>query len=122
MTKYRYDLGWVLSVLRMGAGAGAWVAPHTAMRILGVHHRGRTALPLVLRLFGARDFAMGLSYLRATPAQQDRLLLLGMGVDAADAAATALAYRRRELPARLALPFAATAIAAVGVAAVARRR
>lgn len=121
MTPRKLDLGWVLSILRILIGGVVWASPRAAVKVLGDPLQGRTSLPLVLRLFGVRDLTMGLGYLQATPAERDRLLKLGMGVDAVDAAAAVLAQRRGELPARLALPFAVTAMAAVATAAVARK-
>jgi hypothetical protein len=122
MTERRNDLGWVLAALRMAVGAAVWAAPGVPSRVLGERAPVRSSLPFVLRLFGARDFSMGLGYLQATPAQQDQLLRVGMGVDAADAAAAVLAHRRGHLPGYLAAPFALTAVAAVVAAAAARRR
>lgn len=122
MTDPRTDLGTALSVARVGVGAATWLAPGVAARLLG--NRGSTAasLPFVLRLFGVRDFTMGLGYLNATPEQQDRILLLGMVADGADAVAAFAGQRRGHLPARLATPFALTALAALAAGAAARRR
>ena len=116
------DLGRSLSLMRIALGAAAWLAPGIAVRVLGDAPAARTSLPLFLRLFGARDVAMGLGYLQVSRDQQDRLLLIGMGVDAADGVASLLAARRGQLPALLAVPFAVTAAAAVVAAAAARRQ
>ena len=116
------DLGRVLSILRILAGGAVWAAPQAAVKVLGDRVPARTSLPLVLRLFGARDLTMGLGYLQAAPHERDRLLKIGMGVDAADAAAALVAHRRGQLPASLAIPFAVTAAVAVLTAAVARRQ
>lgn len=122
MTQAPVDLGRLLAVLRMAIGAGVWVAPGVAVRVLGDRVPRRTSLPFVLRLFGARDFTMGLGYLQGSRPQQHQLLIVGMAVDAADAVAALLAHRRGQLPARLALPFAAAAGGAAATAAVAHRQ
>ena len=109
-----------LAVGRTVAGAGAWLLPRFSARMLGGSAATGTVLPLVLRLFGARDFAMGAAYLTAEPREQERWLAIGMAVDAADAVAALAAARRQTMPKRIALPVAATAIAAVAVAGWAR--
>lgn len=121
MTETKLDLGWTLSILRILLGGAVWAAPNVAVKLLGDSLPARTSLPFVLRLFGVRDLAMGLGYLQAAPGERDRLLKLGMGVDATDAVAALLAQRRGQLPARLAVPFAVAAVAAVATAAVARK-
>ena len=110
-----------LAIGRVVAGTGAWLLPGLSTRILGGATTGPSALPMVLRLFGARDLAMGAAFLTADRVEQQRWLAIGMAVDAADAAAAVLAARRGTMPARIALPVAATAVAAVAVAAWARR-
>lgn len=121
MTDPRKDLGTALSVARVGLGAATWIAPGMATRLLARRGVPAASLPFVLRLFGVRDFTMGLGYFNATPEQQDRILLLGMVADGADAAAALVAQRRGHLPARLATPFALTALCAVAAGAAARR-
>ena len=122
MTDAARNLGTLLSAARVGVGAATWLAPVAAGKVMGRRAVTASPVPFVLRLFGVRDFALGLGYFGASPEQQDRVLALGMICDAADAAAAFAAHRRGDLPARLAVPFALTALGAVAAGAAARKQ
>ena len=111
-----------LAVGRTAAGASAWLAPGLAAGVLGAGRGVHPPLALALRLFGARDFAMGVAYLTAGAGERDRWLQIGMAVDAADALAAALASRSGAVDKRAAAAVVTTALAAVATAAWARRR
>ena len=110
-----------LAVGRSVAGAGAWLLPRLSGRMMGDTSGGGSVVPFVLRLFGVRDVAIGAAYLTADRTEQRRWLAIGMAVDAADAGAAVLAARRGVMPARVAVPIAATALTAAAVAGWARR-
>ena len=75
----------------------------------------------MLRLFGARDVALGVGVLGApTAVERDRWLALGMAIDAADAAACLVAGNRKQLRWRAAVMGAVTACAAIALAQHAR--
>ena len=80
-----------LSLARIAIGTGAWVAPE--------HPIWSTALgapaqsPYTMRLFAAREVALGGMTLMAPPAVKPSLLKIGIAVDGADAVAGALAAR-----------------------------
>ena len=111
-------VGW----LRAGAGAAAWIAPGLTGRVLGMDASGSSPVRFVLRLFGARDLAMGAAVLSARNERElDRWVSLGMAVDAADAAACLLAGARQQVPRRTAVLGALSATTAIAVAARARQ-
>ena len=114
-------IGTGLALGRAAVGVASWLLPSLSMRILGVDPATHPAMPPILRLFGARDAAMGLAYLTAGEQERKRWLAIGMAVDAADAAAALLSGRRGGLPLRTRLGVALTATAAVVGAGLARR-
>jgi hypothetical protein len=102
--------------MRIGAGVGAWLAPGLSTRVAFRGAQDSAAVPLLLRLFGARDIAMGAGYLSADAREQDRWLKIGIAVDAADAVAALLAGRSGRLQKSAAAPIVLTAVAAVAAA------
>ena len=115
-----------LALLRIGAGAGAWLAPNLAARMMGLQQGPSQAL--ALRLFGVRDLVMGLGYLAAAAGPhgsaknaEDNWLRMGIVADAGDAIASLAAVRAGGVPARTGIPMMLTAAAAVAVAARASR-
>ena len=113
--------GLGLAAGRTAAGLGAWVAPRIAAQVIGAGRGAGPSLSLALRLFGARDLAIGVAYLTAGAAERDRWLRIGMAVDAADALAAALAARSGAVDRRAAAAVVSTALAAVATAAWVRR-
>lgn len=101
-----------LAYLRLGLGA-MWIAPGLGARIFGLDPEGQPATKMLARLFAARDLALGAALLQARGGEADRLVDLGMAVDAADLAALVLAAGRREIGARTLLLGGAAAGAAV---------
>ena len=109
-------IGW----LRAGVGAAAWMAPGLTGRVMGMETPSSSPVRFVLRLFGARDLAMGAAVLSARNERElDRWVSLGLAVDAADAAASLLAGARGQVPRRTAVlgALSAGAVIAVGVRA-----
>ena len=107
--------GRALAMLRIVAGAGAWLTPNLTARILGLPAGG--PLAFVLRLFGVRDVVLGLGYLNASPDDRNNWLRMGMVADAGDAVAAVVAVRRGAVPARTGIPLALTAVGASVAAA-----
>lgn len=108
--------GEALAAARIAAGLGAWLLPGVASQLFGATGARSTPLPLALRLFGSRDVVMGLGYLYASGRpERNRWLALGIGVDAADAAASVLAGVRGAVPRRAWVPAVLTAAGAVAL-------
>jgi hypothetical protein len=112
-----------LSVGRIALGAASFAAPGLALRAMMLDADDPQA-PFLLRLFGARDVALGVVTLLAAPEARPALVKVGVAVDLSDAAAAGLAARAgalRGLPATL---IAGTASGAVvtGLLALRRRR
>lgn len=84
-----------ISIVRSAVGAGSWLSPTLATRAFAPglieDHPGSV---LVGRLFGIRDLALGQAVLHPHPAVRRAALQAGVAVDAADAVATAVAFRR----------------------------
>lgn len=110
-------LGW----LRVAAGVGAWATPGTTARVLSMPAPRQSPARFLLRLFGARDVALGAGLLGArNSGERDRWLVLGMAVDAADAGAALIAAGRGQLRGRSGVLGAAAAVAAIALANHAR--
>lgn len=107
-----------LSIARIVIGGAAWAAPGTALK-LGMLQSTPQA-PYLLRLFGARDVALGAMALMAPAAVRPALLKIGVAVDGADAAAAALALKSGALRPAAGAVLAGAALSAVvaGVAAL----
>lgn len=110
-----------LAIGRTIVGAGAWLAPHSSAKALGVRPELRPTLPFVLRLFGVRDAVAGVGYLTADAAGRRQWLTLGIVMDGADAAAALMAGERSGLPRHTRIATAVTALGAVAVALWARQ-
>src|SRR5688572_22932150 len=106
------DNATTLSVGRIALGAVSWAAPGLALRTMMLDPEDVQG-PFLLRLFGARDVALGVVTLLAGPEARPALLKVGVAVDLSDAAASGLAAGAgalRPLPATL---IAGTALGAV---------
>jgi hypothetical protein len=106
------DNATTLSVARIALGAAAWVAPGLTLKALLLDQEDAQA-PFLLRLFGARDVALGVVTLLAAPEARPALLKVGVAVDASDAAAVGIAARGgalRPLPAAMVAGTASTAV------------
>jgi hypothetical protein len=114
------DHATTLSVGRIALGAVSWAAPGVALRSMMLDPDDVQA-PFLVRLFGARDVALGVVTLLAAPEVRPALLKVGVAVDLSDAAASGLAARAgalRTLPATL---IAGTALGAVATGLLALR-
>lgn len=81
-----------LGTTRALVGVSSWLAPDTAMRAFGVDPDRSDRF--VGRLFGARDFALGATLLRADTQQLRAVARIGVAVDLVDAVAGIDEYRR----------------------------
>jgi hypothetical protein len=90
------DQATSLSLARIVVGAAAWVAPRTSLK-LALLDADAPQSPYLLRVFGARDVALGALTLVSPAAARPSLLKLGLAVDAADSAAALLALRAKQL-------------------------
>ena len=116
------DQATSLSVARIVIGAAAWVAPERSLRASMLDADPQS--PLLLRLFGVRDAALGAATLMAAPSARPALVKVGMVVDGADAAASLLALKSGAVRPSTGLIFAGVALAAVasGAAAIGQHK
>ena len=103
-----------LSLARIAIGTAAWVAPELSLRA-GMLDASAPQSPYMLRLFGARDTALGVITLAAKAEHRPALLKVGLAVDAADAAAAVRALQAGQVR----TPAGATRAGLAGVAVVA---
>ena len=74
-----------LSLGRIAIGAVSVANPPLAVKAFGLDVVGNPQTSFVMRLFGAREVALGAATLVASGRGRAGLVLLGIGVDAADA-------------------------------------
>ena len=101
----------------VGLGALAVLAPRTTARAFGV--RGAGALPLLVRMVGVRNAALGLRALQATGTEERRSVQAGLALGAVDALAVLAAARAGVLSKKAAagVLVVLAALAALGVVA-----
>ena len=109
------DQATSLAVARIVIGAAAWVAPERSLRASMLDDAPQS--PLLLRLFGVRDAALGAVTLMAPTSARPALVKVGMAVDGADAAAALLALRSGAVRPTTGLLFAGLALSAVAAGA-----
>ena len=102
-----------LSLGRIAVGAVSLVRPDVAAGMLGLDARANPQAPYVARLFGSREVALGALTLVARGKARRNLVLAGIAVDVADAAAGALGVRDRSLTARAGATMVGPALGAV---------
>ena len=81
-----------LSLARVAIGTTAWLTPRTALKGFLLDSSAPQS-PYILRLFAAREVALGGITLLAPPALKPALTQVGMAADSADAVAGALAIK-----------------------------
>jgi hypothetical protein len=110
-----------LAAARVVIGACALATPDLGTKLFRLDAPGNPQLPYMTRLFGSREIALGAATLLASGATRRNLVLAGIGVDAADAAAAWLAGEARAVDRTTAALLTAPAVAAVvaGVAGIA---
>ena len=103
-----------LSLGRIAVGSVALVNPEMAARTLQVDPTSNPQAPLVVRLFGAREVALGLVTLLARGRGRTGLIGVGIAVDAADAATGYLAMQDGTVTRKAAYTLIVPAVGAVG--------
>ncbi|GAA1941134.1 hypothetical protein [Nocardioides marmoribigeumensis] len=117
------DQTTTLSLARIAVGAAAWLAPRTSLKA-ALLDADAPQSPYLLRLFGARDVALGTITLLAPPASRRALLQVGLAVDSADTGAALLALKAGQLKPVVGAVMAGAAGAAVlgGVQALGQQK
>jgi hypothetical protein len=112
-----------LSLGRIAVGVTAIVDPHRAARLFRLDPGANQQLPLMTRMFGSREVALGVVTLAARGRARRRIALTGVGVDVADAFASIQAMQDGSIPTRTGVVFTAPAVLAAltGVRVLARR-
>ncbi len=107
-----------LAAARVVVGGVALAAPDLGTKLFRLDPASNPQLPYMTRLFGSREIALGAVTLLARGKTRRNLILAGIGVDAADAAAAWLAGESRALDRpttyTLVAPAAAAVLAGVG--------
>jgi hypothetical protein len=105
----------MISGLRAGVGAGAYLAPNLTGKLFGLDPASNPQSAFLGRLFGARDLALAAGTLGSEGAARTQWVRLGLACDLADAAAAYLAGRNGTIPRHSAIMSGATALAAAGI-------
>lgn len=102
-----------LAAARMLIGGVAVASPDLGTRLFRLDPAANPQLPYMTRLFGSREIALGAATLLARGTTRRNLVLAGIAVDAADAAAAYLAGESRSVDRTTMVALAAPAAAAV---------
>ena len=111
-----------LSVGRMLVGVLFFLRPDLAGRLMGQDVKQNPELALGARLFGSRDFALGAATLLAKGTARRNLIVAGIAVDAADAAAAGIGTTDRSIKPLPAALLGGVALMAVGQGILALRK
>ncbi|HEY1118392.1 MAG TPA: hypothetical protein VGE43_11850 [Acidimicrobiales bacterium] len=113
-----------ISLGRIALGIGAIVAPDPTARVLGLDPAVNPQLSYFGRMFGAREIALGAVTLASGGALRRNLTLVGIAVDAADAATGVAEVRARHIGKPSGAMLSGVALGAVvsGVAALVMNR
>lgn len=102
-----------LAAARVAIGGLAVASPALGAGLFRLDPRGNPQLPYMTRLFGGREMALGLATLLARGSGRRDLVVLGIAVDAVDAAASVLAARSGAVGRSTGALLSAPALAAV---------
>lgn len=111
-----------LNIARIVIGALALVAPRLAAKGMNLDAASNPQLGYMARMFASREIALGAATLAAPPHLRTKVLAAGIAIDAADAAAGALAGAEGVVPKRVAAFLTLPALAAVAAGVVGIRR
>jgi Domain of unknown function (DUF4267) len=103
-----------LSVGRIAVGSLAVANPGMAAKTFQLDPTSNPQVPYVIRLFGAREVALGLITLFAGGRSRRGVIAVGVAVDAADAATAYLALQDGSVSKKTAYTLLAPAVGAVG--------
>lgn len=109
-----------LAGMRLAMGTSAILAPRMLGRAFGLDPERNPAAPLIARMFGARNVAIGIRLFDAQGEELDYWLQAGVAVDAFDAIAVVVARARGYVPTRTAVLGLAAALSAVAAGVQAR--
>ena len=111
----------VLSGIRLGVGAGAWLAPNLTGKLFGLDPDANPQLAFMARLFGVRDVALAVGTGATPPAARKVWWQVGIACDLLDAGAAYIAQRNGSVSRVSAVLAGVTALsaAALGAAALA---
>jgi hypothetical protein len=117
------DTAKALAMGRIVIGAVAMLFPALATRLFLLNVKSNPQLPYVMRLFAAREIAVGAVTLTAPESARTSMVGLGMAVDGADAVAGVAAIRSGIVskPVGILLAGAALGAVAAGGSALAGR-
>ncbi len=118
------DTAKALAAARVAIGAVALLFPAVAARLFLLKVTSNPQLTYVMRLFGAREIAVGTVTLTAPESARSSMVGVGMAVDGADAIAGLAAARSGVVskPVGIVLTGAALAAVAAGASTFAGRR
>lgn len=118
------DLVTGLSLGRIALGALSITRPTAAAALLGAAASGNPQVPVVTRLFGVREVALGVVTLLARDRARHDLVAAGVLVDLGDAVASVVSHRAGEVGPREAAPLVVVALGAAtaGAAELGRAR
>jgi hypothetical protein len=102
-----------LSLGRIVVGIVSFARPALAAKMLGLDVANNPQGPYLARLFGSREIAIGTATLMARGKTRRNLVLAGVGVDAADAAAGVLGIQDKSVPVRTGAMLIVPAILAI---------
>ena len=102
-----------LAAARVLIGGVAVASPDLGTRLFRLDPAANPQLPYMTRLFGSREIALGAATQLARGTTRRNLVLAGIAVDAADAAAAYLAGESRSVDRTTMVALAAPAAAAV---------
>lgn len=102
-----------LSLGRIAVGTVAMANPQLAARMFQLDAEANPQLPYVARLFGSREVALGVATLVASGRSRTGLVLLGVAVDAADAATGYLGPVEGQVPQRTGMALVLPALGAI---------
>ncbi|HET7683535.1 MAG TPA: hypothetical protein VFK34_07705 [Marmoricola sp.] len=107
-----------LSLARIGIGGMALAAPELTAKAFRLDATRNRQLPYMMRMFGSRELALGALTLMAPRGARKALVVLGMGVDAADAFAGQTAAQSGAVSQQDGMFLSAPAVAAVAAGAL----
>ena len=103
-----------LSIGRIAVGAVALANPEMAAKTFQLDAVSNPQVPYLLRLFGAREVALGVVTLFAGGKTRRGVIAVGVAVDSADAATAYLAMKDGSVSRKTAMTLLGPAIGAVG--------
>lgn len=106
----------VFGAIRFGVGSGLVLAPGFAGRIWVGPDADGSGAKVFARAIGARDVLLGLRTMTAVRSEREarHWLVSGYAADAADVAATVIAWRNLTPARRVVMPVIAAAVGALG--------